>query len=470
MRILIAGAGKLGYKLAEAFSNQENSITVMDSNEQALQRVNANLDVLAIKGNAVQIDLLQRANLRNTDLVAAVTSSDEVNIVVCLIAKKLGCKRTAARVRNPEYAKQLDFLKTELGVDYIVNPELETARYIAKYLLKGTVVFIESFADGRVGMLDLGVKNIPELVGKKLRDVNIFDSILVAAVAREGEMIIPHGETRLNDGDTVYLFGRRENLQRFVADYFPSAPRDRRVAKSAMILGGGRSGYYLANRLRQNGVAVKIVEKDEAQCQYLVENLQDVLVIHGDATDSDLLREENFAQMDALVTLTGGDEENLLLALLGQQQGIPLVVAKVSRPNFIPIIEQLGVGRAVNPVLISAGEIIRFAQGGKVASLSLLLDGQAEVIEIIADEEAAVIGRRLAALDLPKGIIVGAIARNNEVIIPDGNAVIQPQDRVIVFCLHKDVPVLGQLFYRRKEGFFRGIWHSQKDSGKYPQD
>ena len=171
-----------------------------------------------------------------------------------------------------------------------------------------------------------------------------------------------------------------------------------------MILGGGRSGYYLANRLRQNGVAVKIVEKDEAQCQYLVENLQDVLVIHGDATDSDLLREENFAQMDALVTLTGGDEENLLLALLGQQQGIPLVVAKVSRPNFIPIIEQLGVGRAVNPVLISAGKSsVSPKEGGGLPVP--LLDGQAEVIEIIADEEAAVIGRRLAALDLPKGIM-----------------------------------------------------------------
>jgi len=468
MRILIAGAGKLGYKLAEAFSNQENSITVIDTNEQALQRVSANLDVLVMKGNAVQIDLLQQAGLKNADLVAAVTSSDEVNIVVSLLAKKLGCKQTVARVRNPEYAKQLDFLKKEMSIDYIVNPELETARYIAKYLLKGTVVNIESFADGRVGMIDLGVNSIPELVGKKLRDIDILDSVLVAAVSRGGEMLIPHGETMLDSGDTVYLFGKREALQRFAAAHF--SDKGKRVTKSVMILGGGRSGYYLASRLRQNGIAVKIIEKDEAQCQYLVENLPDVLVIHGDGADNDLLREENFAGMDALVTLTGSDEENLLLALLGKQQGIPLVVAKISRSNFIPIIEQLGIGKAVNPVLISASEVIRFAQGGQVASVALLLGGQAEVMEIIADEQAAVVGRRLAELDLPKGIIVGAIARGNEVIIPDGNAVIQPKDRVIVFCLQHDIPVLEQLFYRRKGGFFRGFRYGQKGSGKHPQD
>jgi len=468
MRILIAGAGKLGYKLAEALSSQENSITVIDINEQALQRVNANLDVLTVKGNVVQIELLQRANVKNADLMMAVTSSDEVNIVAALIAKKLGCTRAVARVRNPEYAKQIDFLKSEMSIDYIVNPELETARYISKYLLKGTVVNIESFADGRVGMLDFAVKNIPELAGKKLREINSLESVLVAAVSRGGEMIIPHGDTCLEDSDTVYLFGKRDSLQRFAAAHF--ANRDKRVTRSVMILGGGRSGYYLAARLRQNGLAVKIIEKDDAQCQYLVENLPDVLVIHGDAADSDLLREENFGDMDALVTLTGSDEENLLLALLGKKHGIPMVVAKISRPNFIPIIEQLGISRAVNPVLISASEIIRFAQGGKVASLSLLLDGRAEVMEIIADDQAAVIGRRLAELELPKGIIIGAIARGNDVIIPDGSSMIQPNDRVIVFCLQKDLPVLEQLFYRRKGGLFRGFWPGQKDSGKHSQD
>jgi len=205
MRILIAGAGKLGYKLAEAFSNQENSITVIDINEQALQRVHTNLDVLAVKGSAVQVELLQQASVKNADLFAAVTSSDEVNIVAAQLAKKLGCRQAAARVRNPEYAKQLDFLRTEMDIDYIVNPELETARYIAKYLLKGTLVYVESFADGRVGMLDFPVKNIPEWVGKKLREIGSFDAVLVAAVAREGEMIIPHGETSLMDRHCLFV-------------------------------------------------------------------------------------------------------------------------------------------------------------------------------------------------------------------------------------------------------------------------
>lgn len=187
--------------------------------------------------------------------------------------------------------------------------------------MKGSTVAIEAFAGGKVGMIELPVKNIPQLGGSRLRELRIFNSILVAAVSREGEMFIPHGDTILENSDIIYLFGERASLNQFLTEHVEQS--EKRLLKDVMILGGGRAGFYLAQRLKQQGIGVKIIEQDEEQCQYLVENLQNVLVIHGDGTDSDLLREENFAKMDALITLTGNDEENLLLALLGKQQEFP---------------------------------------------------------------------------------------------------------------------------------------------------
>ncbi|MFB5066097.1 MAG: Trk system potassium transporter TrkA [Candidatus Wallacebacter cryptica] len=464
MQVLIVGAGKLGYKVAEAFANGDHSVIVIDTDEQALERISLNLDVLTIRGNAIQTEVLKQSDPKSIDLAIAVTGSDETNMVICMLVKSLGCRATIARVRNPEYGRQQEFLKQELSIDYIVNPEFETAKYISKQLMKGSTVAIEAFAGGKVGMIELPVKNIPQLGGSRLRELRIFNSILVAAVSREGEMFIPHGDTILENSDIIYLFGERASLNQFLTEHVEQS--EKRLLKDVMILGGGRAGFYLAQRLKQQGIGVKIIEQDEEQCQYLVENLQNVLVIHGDGTDSDLLREENFAKMDALITLTGNDEENLLLALLGKQQGIPLVIAKISRSNFIPIIEQLGIDRAVNPVLISAGEIIRYVQGDQIASLALLLDGQAEVVEIIVEEGTGVIGRSLAELELPKGVIIGAIVRDDQVLIPNGSSEIAAQDRAVVFCLSSHLPILDKLFYRRKGGLFHGLWRSSKSSGK----
>jgi len=235
MQILIVGAGKLGYKLAEALSTADNSITVVDIDQQALDRMNSNLDVLTIKGNAVQSDVLAQVNLKKTDLAIAVTSSDETNMVFSVLAKKLGCHKTIARVRDPQYANQLDFLKKVMEIDYIINPELAVAKYIAKLLLRGTVVYIESFANGQVGMIDLPVKNIPQLIGKQLKEITIFDAILVVAVLREGQVLIPHGDTRIEDTDTIVLIGKQANLNHFVETYVQAG--ETRELKHVLILG-----------------------------------------------------------------------------------------------------------------------------------------------------------------------------------------------------------------------------------------
>ncbi|MDI9413638.1 MAG: Trk system potassium transporter TrkA [Bacillota bacterium] len=464
MEIVIVGAGKLGYKLAETLLGQDNNITVVDIEEGPLLKVASRLDVLTVRGNGVQLQVLDGLDMTKTDLVVAVTSSDETNVTICLMAKRLGCNKVVARVRNPDYVNQIDFFKESLDIDFITNPELDTAFDISRYILRGYTAHMESFAGGKVGLFDVPMQCLPALIGKKLSELDVFDQILVAAIYRNGQVIVPSGQTKLEENDVLYLIGQRENVTSFTKGL--SLIGERQTARKVMIIGGGRAGYYLANRLLTNGLQVKVIEQNEERCNYLAENLKGALIIWGDGTDLDLLQEENLSGMDALISLTGNDEENLMLALLGKQQDVGKVVAKVSRSNFVPIIEKLGIDRAVNPVLISAGEIARFIQGGQIASLSILFGGQAEVVEIIVPQNAPIIGVELIKAKIPSGLIVGAIVRNGKVFIPKGNSIIEADDRVIVFCLQDEIASLQRLFYPQKRGIWRELWAGSKGSGK----
>ena len=215
MEIVIIGMGKLGFKLAETLASTSNNITVVDLNETALSRVANRLDVLPIKGNGVQLKLLEELDLKKRDLVAAVTSNDETNLLICRLAKELGCKRVVARVRNPEYANQIEFFKERLGIDFITNPEQDTALDVARYVLRGYTAHMESFAGGKVGLFDVPMLSLPALVGKRLRDAELFEEILVAAISRGGQVIVPSGDTHLEEQDILYLIGRRENVTSF---------------------------------------------------------------------------------------------------------------------------------------------------------------------------------------------------------------------------------------------------------------
>ena len=251
------------------------------------------------------------------------------------------------------------------------------------------------------------------------------------------------------------MIGTKEGMEKM-----PETVKDdaSRLVRSAMILGGGRVSYHLARLLLQNGVAVKIIEQDQERCDFLAENLRKALIIRGDVTDMNLLTEENLAEVDALVSLTGFDEENILLALSAQQFQIPKVIAKVSRPNYVPIIEQLGVN-VVNPILIMASEILRYIQGGRVVSVSLLLGGEAEVLEIIAQPQTRVVGKPLKDIGLPKGIIIGSLVHNGQVVIPHGDTVIEPEDRMIVFCIKSELVAIKKYFYQPTRGFLSELWN-----------
>lgn len=461
MKVMVVGAGKLGYKLAESMLNTNVDVTLVDTNARAIERINDHLDVLTVTANGIELEVLKELSIDTYDLLVACTGSDETNVLICSLAKKLGCRRTIARIRNPEYTKQLSFIKTEMGIDHIVNPDLATANEISRYLSRSYNLHSEDFAKGRVSMIEFNVSQVEGFVGMQLKDIIGLDELLIVAVAREGEMLIPHGLTELQEQDTVHVMGSSKRVNQ-LSERLGLNNGAKRV-KRVMIFGGGKVGLYLAQQLRAANIAVTVVERDEARCQYLSERLDDVLIIHGDGTDINLLEEENLLLMDAFVGATGFDEQNLLMGLLAKQSGVDKVIAKISRPSYVQVIDKLGIDVALNPTNITASDCLRFIRGGRVVSVSLLLGGGAEVTEIIVGANLPIIGKPLAELGLPKGIIIGAVVHGGQVIIPNGSTVIHALDRLIIFSLTKDVPALDVFMKQSRRG---GMLHELRNRNK----
>lgn len=454
MKVLIVGAGKFGYKLAEEMLVNDIDVTVMDTNSKILERIDNQLDVLTVKANGVQLEMLRKLNIQNYDLTVAVTNSDETNIVICSVVKKLGCKKTIARVRNPEYVEELKFIKEKMEIDYAVNPELAVATEISRYLLKRYSFYTSEFVRGKVSMIDFNVNNKPGFIGKKLFELTGLDGLLIAAISRDEELIIPYGDTIINENDTLYIIGEKKEISNLV-DQSKNIKYNRHL-KRVMILGGGKIGYYLANRLIQEGIRVKIIEQNIDRSEYLSEKLEKALIINGDGSDINLLEEEDIKEMDALVCVTGFDEVNLLMSLLAKQSGVEEVISKVSKPNYARIIRKLGVDVALNPINISVSNILKFIRGGRVLSVSLLLGNQAEVLEIIASEDLSIIGKPIKKLNLPKGINIGAISHEGKVIIPDGDTIIYPNDRLVIFCLKSEIQAVEPFIKPKRRFLSRG--------------
>ena len=458
MKVMIVGAGKLGCKLAELMDNEDIEVTLIDTNLETLERINDHLDVLTVAANGIEIGALKELDIQTYDLLVAATNSDETNTLICSLAKKLKCKRTIARIRNPEFTKQLDFVKNEMGIDHIINPDLTTAIEIERYLLKSYSFYSGDFAKGKVSMVDFHIGNINGLVGEKIMDLGGLEGLLITAISRDGGLIIPNGSTKLLEDDVIHVIGKGKNIN--ILGEKLKVNMDKKRTKNAMILGGGKIGYYLAQRLETSNVAVTIVEKNKDRCEYLSEKLNHALIIHGDGTDINLLEEENLSHQDAFIGVTGYDEQNLLMALVAKQLGVNKTIAKISRPNYINIIDKFDIDVALNPINITASDILRFIRGGKVVSVSLLLGGQGEVTEIIASEDLPIVGKPISKLGLPKGIIIGAIVHKGEVIIPNGDTIIYPNDRIVVFSLTSDMSSFKKMIKPVKGGIFSELWGS----------
>ncbi len=439
---------------------EDIDVTVMDKSSNKINRLNEQIDCLTIVANGIDIKSLQEIGIESYDYIIACTDSDDTNTLICTLAKKLGCHNTIARIRNPEYSDQLEFIKKEMGIDIVVNPDLATADVIETYLLKSYSFYSGDFADGRIQMVDFNIGTADEFIGKKLKDLENFDGLLITSISRDGQIIIPNGNTELLPWDTIYVIGKSNDILR-LGDIFKDDASNRKVER-VMIMGGSNTTVYLAKSLQELGIAVTIVEIDRDRCQELTELLDDALIIHGDGTDIHLLEEENLHSMDAFIGLTGFDEENLLMSLMAKHMGVPKAIGKISRPNYNKIIDRLGIDAAFNPVFITASNILKIIRGGKVISVSLLIGGKGEVTELVIGKGALITDKSLGELKLPPGIIIGAMVHENEVIIPNGNTVIHEGDRIIVFCLTDDLPTLKNLIRPSRSNIFKDLLNLNK--------
>lgn len=445
MKIIIIGDGKVGFHLAENLSMEDNDVTIIDKNAEALRKADGALDVMCIKGNGLSAQVLMGAGVQEADILIAATSTDEMNMVCCLTAKKLGAQHTIARIRDPEYADELSQLKEDLDLDMIINPEQASAGEIARLLEFPSAANIESFAEGRVLMMEMRVTRDMPIVGMNLKEVTRRGSlpILIGGVLRGEQVIIPRGDFQIREDDMLYIVGRPSK----VIQFFRRAGVNLHKIKSVMIMGGGRIAYYLSKFLEEMEVKVKIVEIDEQRCMELTELLPEALIIHGDASDERVLQAENLENMGAFVALTGRDEDNLIASLLAKQYGVPKAVAKINRISFSAAIRNLGIDNLVSPKITTANYILRYVRGlqnavdNPVKTLYRIMDGQAEALEFIADSHTRFLNVPLVKLNISRNVLVVAIVRRNEIIIPHGHDVIKERDSVILIAY--DTTVLG---------------------------
>ncbi|MDR1246749.1 MAG: Trk system potassium transporter TrkA [Clostridiales Family XIII bacterium] len=453
MKIAVAGAGKLGIKITEMLLSGDHSVTVIDKDNDILQKLSAVFDIMTVEGNAKQISLLRSLDIGTFDFLIATTDRDEKNIVIAAFAKRLGCGKVIARIRDPEHSGQQDFIKESMHIDFLVNPEFAVTQEIYKYLVEKYSISNGVISTGKTAMIEFMSERLPDIIGKPIRDIpSMIGHAIVVAISRNGKVIIPHGDVVVLEEDVLYMVGDRDLIRHLNKKVHEKGKYT--DIRKVMIAGGGKVGLYLARLLSDFGIAVKIIETDRQRCQYLSANLENVLILHGDATDITLLEDEGFGETDAFVSATGYDEENLLLALMAKQRGVEDVIAKISRESYYGLIESMGIDMVMNPVDISAGYMLRIIQGSELIVLSKLIQGQAELIEFIADENMMLADKPISELGLPNDLIIASIHRGNNVIIPTGDTEIEEGDRVLIFCLLSEVNDLEKLLRFRK-GLFR---------------
>ena len=438
MKILIVGLGKIGYAIAQQLEGEKHDLTLVDASVEALSRAENSIDAMFVTGNGAGVSTLIQAGVREADLVIAVTENDEVNLICCLMAKKLGAKRTVARVRNPEYFREAAVLRREIGLDMTINPEYAAAQEIARILRVPAAFSVESFARGVVELIGFQVTESSPFAGISLIEYNRRNpgSILLCAAKRGEEVIVPNGNFVPLPGDLVYVIGSPDETTRVLK----RTGKDVNPARRVSILGGGRIAIYLAWALESVGAQLTIVERDYERCMTIAEKLPKATVIQGDGTDHELLDTESIFECDAFVPLTGRDEENLLMALSAQYAGVKKVLPKMSRPNYMELLRQLGLETVISPKDITANYISSYvrglanSQGSAVESLHRILDGAMEAVEFTASAATHFLDTPLKDLRFKRGLLVAAIVHDGKVEIPAGHSQIHAGDRVIVMA------------------------------------
>lgn len=441
MKIIIIGCGKVGRALTEQLVSENHNITVIDTNPKKIQTITEDLDVMGISGNGAGITTLLEAGIAQADILISVTGSDELNLLCCLIARKAGRCQTVARVRNPMYSQEIDFIKAQMGVSMIINPELTTAREIEKLLRFPAASKIDTFANGRIYLVKMKVDSQIPLDGVPVMELpsRSGSDVLVCAVERNDTVYIPDGNFILCKDDAISFVASKEQVHRFFKHFsLPVKP-----IQSVMIVGGGTIGYYLAKQLLKNSVRVRIVENSLERCEALSSLLPGATIIHGDGTDRHLLMEEGLGRAEAFVILTNLDEENILLALFAKKNSKAKLISKVNRLAFDDIIEGLDIGSVIYPKYLTTDYIIQHVRSMRhsavntIETLYRLLDNRVEALEFSILDTCPVTDIPLSELKIRPGHLICCIRRGEQVLIPRGHDSIQVGDSVIVVTLER---------------------------------
>lgn len=453
MKIIIVGCGKVGATLAEQLCDEDHELVIVDKNPTKIQQLSESIDVMGVTGNGSSIHILSEAGVEEADILIAVTGSDELNLLCCLIAKKVSNCHTIARVRNPVYNKEVHFIQKMMGISMIINPEFAAATEMSRLLRFPSAIKLDTFSKGRVELLKF--KLLPEfhLGGMTIAQImeKLRCDILVCGVEREEKVYIPSGNFVLKDQDRISIIASPENSSKF----FSKVGIHTQQVKSALIIGGGTLSYYLAASLLRMRIKVSIIEINEERCEELSELLPEANIVCGDATDKKLLLEEGLVNAEAFVTLTNFDEENILLSLFAKKVSSAKLITKVNRISFDDIVEGLDLGSVIYPRYITADYILRYVRamgnslGSNVETLYHILDGQAEALEFAVKETPNVTGVPLSQLDLKDNLLIACINRSRQIMIPRGQDTIQPGDTVIVVTTIKGLKDLKDVLKKR---------------------
>lgn len=450
MKIVIIGLGSIGKTILKNLSGEGHTIAIIDEDKNRIENLIEKYDVMGVVGNGASMDIQEEAGVADAQLVIALTRSDELNILACAVAKKVGAENTIARVRNPDYRRQIVDMKDDLGISMVVNPERETADEIFNIVNLPSVAQIEHFAEGKVSLVEVVAEKGCSLIGETLISLGqkLTTKVLICAVQRGDEVIIPSGRFEIREGDRIHFTSNAKMLGDFLAE----VKLEKSPLKNVMIVGGGRIGYYLADALAKKKYGVKLIENNMQKAEELAEALPRVTVICGNGTQHDLLIEEGIEAMDAFIALTDIDEENMIVSMFAKKKKVRKTITQIKSDDLYGMLNDLGIENNVSPKQIVADMIIRYIRalantvGSNVLTLYRLVNNQVEALEFSAKNQERFYNKPLKELTLKKNCLIACIIRQNEVIIPGGNSQIQQGDNVVVVTTHKNFDDLADVF------------------------
>ncbi len=450
MNIIIVGLGKIGTTMTKQLVAEGHDVTVIDiKHETVVSTVDA-YDVMGICGNGASREILEEAGAAKAKLIIAATPSDELNILSCLMAKRMGTENTIARVRNPDYATQNQFLRDELGINMIVNPEFETANEISRIIRFPSAAHLDSFARGKIEIASIRIHSDNPLCGLPIYDLRkkTRAKVLICAIQRDDEVFIPSGDFVIKCDDVISITGSRSELTSFMRQ----CGVYKHKVNNVMIIGGGRIGYYLAKLLSDTGRSIKLIEQNEEKCYSLCDSLPDVTVIHGDGTEQEILDEQHIENQDALVALTGIDEENIILSMYAESKGVTKVITKINRHSH-SILNDIGLETIVSPQLVASNLVTRYvralhnsADNSQIQTLHKLVNGKVEAAEFIVPENAGYLDVPFKDLNLLPNLLIVCIMRKGKIIFPGGTDVMKAGDSVIVVTANRILEDLHDIF------------------------